>query len=176
MLCGVMSVLQADPQLYANNYTPVGDLVTVAVCLVMLSLLVFSYVRKTTAYRVFLFIIPALIVTALLDVTYNMLAMNHGTQPVAFVFRCLFHTSLFMMFFLFTLYICVLSRLERKSVIRILSVALAGVVCIVAMDIFHSIRAYRVGESALSGGTTGHLAFMIGRYARHNRAPRRCAS
>ena len=163
MIYGVMSVLQTDPHFYANHYTPVGDLVTVAVCVVMISLLVFSYVRRTTAYRVFLFIIPTLIVSALLDVTWNHLAAVLGSQPVVFILRCLFHASLFMVFFLYTLYITVLTRLERRRTIRLLAAAFAAVLAVVAADIVLSVRSLSAGESAVSGaGSSGHLAFMIG--------------
>ena len=64
------AVAAADTHLIANNYTPVGDLIVVAICFVMLALIFFSYMRKTPAFRVFMTIIFTLILTALLDVTF----------------------------------------------------------------------------------------------------------
>ena len=153
---------QADTHLIPNNYTPVGDLVTVAICLIMLALIAFSYVRKTAAYRIFLSIIPCLILSALLNVTYNYLAFRIGAVPVVYVLRCLFHAALFTVFFLFTLYITEVTRLEKKSTRRVLVAALAVLAGIIVVDVFTSVRSLSRGGSAESLNNAGQLIFLVG--------------
>jgi len=161
-VCEVETVPEADAHLIMNNYTPVGDLVTVAICLVMLALIAFSYVRKTPAFRVFLCIIPCLILAALLDVTYNMLAFRLGAVPVVYVFRCLFHAVLFTVFFLFTLYITEVTRLERKTTNRILSFCTIILLGIIIGDIVSSVRNYEAVSASGELGSRGHAVFIIG--------------
>ena len=53
-----------------SGYTPVGDLAVVSICLVMIILIIFSYVRKTRRFRIFLGIIVLLILAAYVDVGF----------------------------------------------------------------------------------------------------------
>ena len=152
----------ADTHLIPNNYTPVGDLIVVAVCFVMLSLIFFSYMRKTPAFRVFMTIIFTLILSALLNVSYNHLAFRLGPVPVVYVFRCLFHAALFTVYFLFTLYIAEVTRLDRKKTIRILLGAFAVLTAIITIDIISSIRGIGEARSATDLSTRGHMVFLIG--------------
>ena len=156
------AVAAADTHLIANNYTPVGDLIVVAICFVMLALIFFSYMRKTPAFRVFMTIIFTLILTALLDVTYNYLAWNLGAVPVVYAFRCLFHASLFTVFFLFTLYITEVTRLERSKAIRILWSAFAVLAAIVVIDIISCITSLSEGRNVTELSTRGYTVFVIG--------------
>ena len=153
---------QADIHFIPNNYTPVGDLIVIAICFVMLSLIFFSYMRKSSAFRIFMTIIFALILTAALDVAFNHLASRLGAVPVVYAFRCLFHAALFTVFFLFTLYITEVTRLERKIAVRILWGAVAVLVTIIAIDAVSSIRSLALDRSAGELSSRGHLVFIIG--------------
>jgi len=157
-----MSVAQADPHLYPDNYTPVGDLIVVAISLVMLALISFSYIRKTTAFRVYLLIVPSLIASALLSVTYNLLAARLGPVPVVYIVRCLFHAVLFMLFFEFALYIITLTKVERGKAIWILCGVLAVVLAVVTVDVILSISAMSAPAASASMNNQGHLVFLIG--------------
>ena len=159
---GVISVLQGDAHFIPDNYTPVGDLITVAVCFVILALIYFSYMRKSSAFRVFMTIIFTLILSAVLDVTYNYLAFRLGAAPVVYAFRCLFHAALFTVFFLFTLYITEVTRLSRPLTIRILLGAFAVLILIVAVDIYSSVQGLASASSSTALSTQGHLVFIIG--------------
>ena len=156
------AVAAADTHLIANNYTPVGDLIVVAICFVMLSLIYFSYMRKTPAFRVFMTIIFTLILSALLDVTYNHLARTFGAVPLVYAFRCLFHAALFSVFFLFVLYITEVTRLERPKTIRILCGVFAILLIIIAVDVASSLQSLADAGSAGELSSRGHLIFMIG--------------
>ena len=153
---------QADIHFIPNNYTPVGDLIVIAICFVMLSLIFFSYMRKSSAFRIFMTIIFALILTAALDVAFNHLASRLGAVPVVYAFRCLFHAALFTVFFLFTLYITEVTRLERKIAVRIIWGAFAVLVTIIAIDAVSSIRSLALDRSAGELSSRGHLVFIIG--------------
>ena len=152
----------ADAHFIPNNYTPVGDLVVVAVCFVILALLFFSYTRKTASFRVFLTIIFTLILSAALDITYNYLAWNLGAVPLSYAFRCLFHAALFTVFFLFTLYIGEVTRLERRTTSRILTGAFIVLLIIVGVDVYASFRSLANADSTAEMSTAGHLIFIIG--------------
>ena len=91
--------------IYLNNYTPAADIATISVCLVIYVLLFFSYTRKSTSYRVFLSIIPTLIVACMADIGFHMSLFARGLDPLTYVLRCVYHAGLFTVFFLFTLYI-----------------------------------------------------------------------
>ena len=155
-------MLPGDTHLIPNNYTPVGDLVVVAICFVMLALIYFSYMRKTPAFRVFMTIIFTLITSALLNVTYNRLASQLGAVPVVYVFRCLFHAALFSVFFLFTLYIAEVTHLKRERLIQVLFGAFAILLAVVSVDIVTSVRSYTGAESAEQVSSQGNLIFIIG--------------
>lgn len=152
----------ADTHFIPNNYTPVGDLTAVAVCFVMLALVCFSYIRKTAAFRVFLVIIPCLILSALLNVTYNHLAYRLGAVPVVYILRCLFHAALFTVFFLYTLYIAEVTRLEKKKTNILLTACAAVLLLIVAVDVVSSFRSLADTETYEELNSGGHLVFIIG--------------
>ena len=151
----------ADTYLILNNYTPVGDLVTVAICWVMLALIAFSYVRKTPAFRVFMVIIPCLMLAALLDVSYNMIALNTGATLLVYILRCLFHAALFTVFFLFTLYIIEVTHLDKKVSNLLLSAGTIVLVGVVAADLIVSLRS--LAEDGPGGPLTSRgLIFILG--------------
>ena len=157
-----MSVSVAETHLLPDHYTPVGDLTVIAVCLVMLALIAFSYVRRSASFRVFLFIIPCLILAAALDVAYNRLAVTLGAVPVVYVLRCLFHAALFTVYFLFTLYIIEVTSLDRKRTNITLTAAAVVLFSVIGVDVFTSVRSMAGADSARSLNTGGQLVFLIG--------------
>ena len=152
---------EAESHLTLNNYTPVGDLVTVAICLVMLLLIAFSYTRKTPAFRVFMAIIPCLVLSALLNVSCNMIAASTGASVLVYTLRCLFHAVLFSVFFLFTLYIAKVTRLEKNAARTVLFISSFLWVGIVTADVIASFRS--LAETGPGGklGSSG-LIFALG--------------
>ena len=137
-------------------------MIVVAICFVMLALIAFSYTRKTTAFRVFLTIIITLIAAAVLDVAYNHLTWQYGAVPLSCAFRCVFHAVLFTVFFLFTLYIGEVTRLERKTTISLLIAAFSVLLIIIGVDIFTGIRSLADDSSADGLIRGGHMVFLFG--------------
>ena len=54
--------------LYFDDYSPVADMVVIAVCIVMIVLVTTSYVTKTKAYKIYLNIVYTLFFAALADI------------------------------------------------------------------------------------------------------------
>ena len=125
-----------------TSYSPVGDLVVVSVCFVMLILMLFSYNRRTRAFKIFLSVVGMLIVAAYADVAFNMLAIANSTRYLTLVkvLRCVYHGALFMIFFLYVEYICEVTQLSRKRWLR--NTIIAGVILlvVVGVDIYDTAR------------------------------------
>lgn len=159
---GVMHVLPSEPLRYTISYTPVGDLAVVAVCFVIFAMLFFSYARRTRGYRIFLFIVPCLTLSALLNVTYHFLLSSMGPVPLVSALHILHHAALFSVFFLFTLYIAEVTHLEtgrKKRVTVAASVLLAG---IVVADLIRSITGARHPDASAGIAFSSQILFPVG--------------
>lgn len=98
-----------------SNYTPVGDLAAVSICLVMLVLTRFSFVRNSRSFRIFISIVVVLILAANADVFYHVFIETSAPDSPGRVFlvRIIFHSLLFVIYVLFTFYITEASHLEK---------------------------------------------------------------
>ena len=128
-----------------TGYSPVGDLTVVAICAVMIVLLIFSYVRNSRSFQIFLSIVGVLMLAALSNVGSYALANIGSPECVAaaYVIRCVFHGLLFSIFILFTAYIAEVARLERQRRIPYLFAAgliFLTVVAVDAIDTLHLMR------------------------------------
>ena len=121
---------------FPDNYTPVGDIATIAVCYVVLILMAFSYIRKSSSYLLFRLIVPTLIFAAAINVFYNVAIIRLGYGLPVFILHWLRHASLLLVFQLFVLYIAEVSNLSgsRKRILRLGSAAL--IVLFLAADAF----------------------------------------
>ena len=147
---------------YLNNYTPAADIATSSVCFVISILLLFSYTRKSNSYRVFLFIIPTLVIACMADIGFHMALIARGLDSLTYILRGLYHAGLFTVFFLFTLYITIVTRLEKKAQRWILSLSALLLIIIVSIDVFSIFGGEAM--SATEGGiiSRGNGAFMAG--------------
>lgn len=153
-----------------SKYTPVGDLVVVAVCLVMLILLLYSYNRRTRSFKVFLSVVAVLIVSALTDVAFNAMASSGRAEYVNAVraLCCVYHASLFLVFFLFVVYICEVTELNGSRTQRDLAIAGAIFLIVVGVDVIDTLRGVGV---AVKGGSImyrgrgvffyGYIAYVV---------------
>ena len=151
-------------RLYSVTYYPVGDLIVVSICIVMLVLMFFSYNRKSRSFRIFLGIIGLLILAADSNVTFNMLALtgNVAYEGAVNAIRCLYHASLFGIFLLYVRYIIEVTRLERDRarVYQILSMVLY--VVIVGLDVASILRSHSALISENGFEIQGRHFFFIG--------------
>ena len=115
-----------------SDYTPVGDLASVSICLVMLVLTRFSIVRNSRSFRIFISIVVVLIVAANADVLYHVLAETgtQGSIQWAYAMRIIFHGLLFLIYVLFAFYIGEAVHMNRKPklAVRIISIIICGLV------------------------------------------------
>ena len=100
-----------------SSYSIAGDVAVVALCVVMVILLTTSYVSRTRSFRIFMFIVFVLVCAALVNISYNFLlaSANPETLSAIYVLRVVYHAMLFNVFFLFALYITVVSGLEHHK-------------------------------------------------------------
>lgn len=129
-----------------NGYTPVGDLIVVSICFVMLILLAFSYNSTTKSFMIFLGIIGSLIMAAYANVSFNKLVSigDAGNYGVANVIRCIYHALLFTIFLLFVAYITESTRLGKLQARRIMIVANIIWVITIGSDIVSAFIGYGV--------------------------------
>lgn len=150
--------------LNASNYSPMGDLVVVSVCVVMLILMLFSYVRRTHSFKIFLGIVSLVILSALTDVTFNQLVAQGGEELLGAVraARLVFHGLLYTIFVLFNIYIAEVTRLPDRKKRQVALAALSIFAAVMAADVLDTMR--RVNVSSMDGGFSfeGGSVFSIG--------------
>ena len=155
---------QLDYTAYFDNFTPVGDLVTVAVCLVMIGLVVFSYVNNNRSFKVFMAIIGFLMLAAWTDVAYHMMAIlgNPELYQLVYVLRCVYHISLLVILLLYVVYIAEVTRLNVKH--RNVALGISAVVFLATAVTDIVLSAGENGFRILSNRTVvrGFDAFTIG--------------
>lgn len=148
--------------IYLNNYTPAADIAAISVCLVISVLLFFSYTRKSTSYRIFLAIIPTLVVACMANIGFHMSLFARGLDPLTYILRCVYHAGLFLVFFLFTLYITVVTRLEKKAQGYILGFSTVLLLAIVVVDIVTSFGGKALKMTDEGVVSSGSAIFFIG--------------
>ena len=150
--------------LYADNYMPVGDVLTMAVCYVIMIVMFFSFIKRTRSFRIFLTILLFLILASMTNIGYYTILEHMGIQggSIAGVLRLIMHASLFIIFFLFTRYIAIVTDLNHK--LSLWSSFIGGIItCFVIIwdlvDTLDSRWGFRVTETGIQ---TGPNIFMIG--------------
>ena len=147
-----------------SGYTPVGDLAVVSICLVMIILIIFSYVRKTRSFRIFLGIIGLLILSAYVDVGFYTVLSAGRTElySLAGGMHCAFHGLLYLVFLCYVAYILEVTRLDprRKRIYMALSLGIFAVG--MALDVLDAMNGMNL---RLVGGNIefqGRDVFMYG--------------
>ena len=88
---------------YFDNYSPAGDIVTVAICMVITVLVATSFVKKTRSFTLFLNMIICLVVAAFADMVYHYwyVHVTDGNYMWVYISRIIYHTALFAILFSF---------------------------------------------------------------------------
>lgn len=102
---------------YYENYTPVGDVLVMALCMVFLILVNVAYINRTRNFLLLRQMIYALFVAALGDVLFHMLLNQIAVVPVILIyfFRSVYHIALFTNLWLYSLYVQEPLRLDRGA-------------------------------------------------------------
>ena len=160
----------ATSGLYFDDYSPVGDILVVALCAVMIILLAASYVNKTKAFRLFITMIVLLFMGAITDLIYHdaYLRITNGNYTLIYVLRVFYHAFLFSLLFLFVLYVIELQR--HVISVRVPVILLSSIIylTVIGTDIITTING--TGFKLKADGTeisginiflVGYLAFVV---------------
>ena len=102
---------------YLASYTPVGDLTTIVISIVIALLMHFSYVRRSKSLRIFRGILTSLILASYADISFHWIILRGYTElyPSAHVIRIFFHILLYCVFVLYVYYIADVTGLEERA-------------------------------------------------------------
>ena len=116
-------------EILIRNYSRMGDVGVIALCCTVFVLLTFSYINRTKSYRIFNAIVGFILLAAIVNIGYHELLRVYPLEQkyVIYVLRCLYHTLLFLVFFLFTLYATVITEMNKKQ---------ARIVAFTSMSVF----------------------------------------
>ncbi len=126
---------------YYENYSPVGDVLTLAACIVFVALIRSAYINRTKNFLYLRVIIFLLFGSASSDMLYQ-LAMNHvGEIPNILIYipRVLFHLGLWANLLLYVFYMKEPMHLDDKSDKRYALIAEAGYVVLALLEILGTI-------------------------------------
>ena len=117
---------------YYHNFTPVGDVLVLGVCLVIIVLMQVAYIVRSKTFRTFQMMIFVLMLAAASDMGYHILLNKMTEVNVIFTYmtRNLYHFLLFFDLFLYVVYAVEPLKLGSKSAKKyiIISASLLAVV------------------------------------------------
>jgi len=99
-----------------DNYSPAADIVVTALCFVMFTLVLFSYVSRKRSSKLFLTMIGLALISAWTDISFYTLAVSPGMEVLANWVRCIYHATLFLIFVYYVAYICEATRYEKTRI------------------------------------------------------------
>ncbi|RKM59266.1 EAL domain-containing protein [Butyrivibrio sp. CB08] len=134
-------MLVATDVLNNSSYTPVGDILVMAIIGIFLILIRAAFIKKTREFRIFKHILITLCLAAVADILYHVFLVNVGHVPnyAIYILRFAYHFLLFQEFVLYVRYFEYTLQLTRKGEKIYWYLALAGFVIFCLIDIFGSI-------------------------------------
>ena len=133
---------------FYDNYTPVGDVLVMAMCLIFVILIRTTYINRTRNFAYLKMMIVLVFVAAVSDIFYHD-SLNHiGNIPVIlhYIPRAVFHLALFGNLVLYVMYMREPLHLDKRSDIRY---------HVISASVFILIFAYEII------GTATHTGFYI---------------
>ena len=125
-------------------YSRMGDVAVIALSCVVFILLMFSYVNKTKSFYIFFGIVFILVLAAIDNIGYHEL-LTHYTENIKYLIytmRILYHSLLFIVFFLFALYSTYATNMRKNQAKAISIVSLSLFLLLVGIDILFSILGF----------------------------------
>ena len=156
-------------QLYFDNYSAVGDILVLAICILMTILIVTSLASRTKAFGIFINMIVYLALAALSNLILHdwYTRITDGNYTPIYVLRFLFHAFLFSLFLLFIVYMVNALELAKISRVHVMTLSSAIYLIVLFTDIITSVRGmgFRLNGdgSAISGINIfkfGYVAFI----------------
>jgi EAL domain-containing protein (putative c-di-GMP-specific phosphodiesterase class I) len=104
-----------------SKYSPAADIVVASVCLVMIVLVVFSYISRTRAFKLFLSMVALVLIAALTDIAFYQCASAEKHHLLANWLRCAHHAALLMIFVHYIAYIGEATHYSKQRLFRLLA-------------------------------------------------------
>ena len=151
-------------QLYFENYSPVGDILVLAICIIMIILVATSYVARSKRFSMFINMIFYLALAAVCDLVHHVLysRVTNGNYTPVYVVRVMYHAVLFSLFLLFIVYIVETMRLERHKRLPTMIISTTVYFAVIIIDIVMTVREKGFRLSKNGDHVSGYNIFMIG--------------
>lgn len=156
-------------QLYYDNYSPVGDILVVAICFLIFILIGTSYVTKTRSFAVYVCLVVFLTFAGISGISHHFLysQVTDGDYTWVYILRILYHAFLFSNLLLYVVYIVELQHLEKDKKIPVMIISSLIYILIILADIITTISGngfklnrYGTAVSAVNIFLYGYLAFI----------------
>lgn len=100
-----------------DNYTPVGDILVLAICLTFVVLIDAAYVNRTKAFQIYRIMLALLALAAVTDLCFYVAALQPKvpSHALLYILRVTFHAALFGNLFLYVFYIAEIMHLSRAE-------------------------------------------------------------
>ncbi len=148
---------------YYENYTPVGDVLVMAFCMVFMILIQVAYINRTRNFLILKHVIFVLFIAALSDILYHILMNQIGEVPNILIYltRGTFYLGLFANLWLYVMYVREPLRLEPRINRLYFVLASILIVSVLLYEIFGTLT--RIGFYIDEQGTphTGFQYFPI---------------
>ena len=151
-------------QIYFDNYSPVGDILVMAISLVIFVLLSASYVSKTKIYGIYVSIVVLTFAAAMTNLAYHSMytRVTNGDYEIIYVMRAIYHAILFLILTLYVFYIAEGMRIEYGKKNIILVVAVLVYLGVIGTDIVTSLMGKGFRLNASGEAIRGQNIFMYG--------------
>ena len=128
-----------------DNYSFVGDVAVIAICVVVGILLTTSYISRIKSLWIFLTITLELMVTAGVNIGYHALLINGDPSTFGWIYalRLIYNVLIFNLLFLFILYFAVASNMDHRK---------AKAVAIVSCLLFTGFMGFDVIQTVMGEG------------------------
>ena len=157
-------------QLYFDNYNPTGDVIVVAICIVMLILVSVSYVTKTKNFSIFITMIAYLVFAAMADYAHHewFTYISDGNYSPVYAIRIVYHALLFSLLLLYVFYIIEMQHLEISKRIPVMFISTAVYAVVIIADIVSTLNgsSFKLNKngtavSGLNVFLVGYIAFIV---------------
>ena len=147
-----------------EHYSPVGDMLVLSVCYVLLVLLFFSFKVRNKSFKVFLSLVVTLVISAYANIIFHYLYTKRPDTPLALLYalRCFYHMLLFFMMYQYIAYICLVTGLSGEEKKPYHSTAGILLIAVVAADIVKTFTGSGIQLNDGDISARGHSVFMIG--------------
>lgn len=156
--------MNATAVTYYQNYSPVGDIMVLATCIVFVILMRVAYISKSKNYKIFQNMIALLILAAVSGIVYHMALNSTDTIPhiVIYALHAIYHLTLFLHLYFYVVYIKVTMGLDSLTHTRYTVVAGIGFLVMAVLEIggMATGMLFRIGADGEI--YSGFNIFMIG--------------